>query len=217
MRVVTNQRPWSLNLAITGLPVPEDDARAMALQETNLVDLLRDAESIVVGVVMSVTSGVSAVGLPFTEITLHVEESIRGSFDETYVFRQFRLTDARASVAPMVLMLPEPEGIPTYRAGERVLLFLGPVATMSGFRSTLGLGVGRFVIESGRAENGFMNAGVFSNVSVDPKVVTARDARILRTSLGGVCADDLLSLVRRAVQSSWTRTHRMWKTSDQRE
>jgi hypothetical protein len=58
------------------------------------------------------------------------------------------------------------------------------------------------------------NDGVFQSVSLADDLATDNDNRILATTIGSVNADDLLSLVRRAVQGSWVENCRMWDTDE---
>jgi hypothetical protein len=113
-----------------------------------------------------------------------------------------------------MMMAAAPPEIPRYTVGDHVVLFLGEPASMTGLRTTLGLGIGRFVLGAGQVQNDYANEGVFSNVSIDASVATSNDQRILATSIGAVNPTDFLSLVRRAVQSNWTTTCLMWKTDE---
>ena len=188
------------------------DARALTLADLNLVDLLRDSNSIIAGRVSSVTDGVDPSGLPYTEITVAIRETLRGSEQGSYTFRQFGLIEPRLSADGTRMMLPAPPGIPRYKDGEEVLLFLSPAAEWTGLRSTLGLGTGRFVVGPGRIENDLANEGLFRNVSLDTSVKTTADDRLFATEIGAVNPDDFQSLVRRAVQNSWVETCQMWNT-----
>jgi hypothetical protein len=199
-------------LAVVVLALVGGDARALTLRSTNLVDLIRQSNSILKGYVTTVTDGVNEVGFPYTEITVQIEETIRGTESGTYTFRQFGLLQPRLTPDGTRMMPAAPEGIPKYEAGERVLLFLGQAARMTGLRSTTGLGYGKFVLGAGRAENDLGNDGVFRNISLDDGLTTSNDQRILETSQGAVNPDDLLSLVQRAVSEAWVETCKMWST-----
>lgn len=214
MQGVNRQRYWPLALAIAALAMIASDAGALTLKPMNLVDLVRDSDSIVVGSVTTVTDGITESGFPYTEITISVEEAIRGSFADTFAFRQIGLLTPRPTADGRMVMAAAPPEIPRYTIGDHVLLFLGEPASMTGLRTTLGLGVGRFVLGAGQAQNDYANEGVFSNVSVDSTVATSNDQRILATSIGAVNPNDLLSLVRRAVQSRWATTCMMWKSDE---
>jgi hypothetical protein len=199
-------------LALLAPALLVSDARAITLAELNLVDLLRESTSIIAGRVSSVTDGVDPSGLPYTEITVGIRETIRGSEQGSYTFRQFGLMEPRLSPDGTRMMLPAPAGIPRYKDGEEVLLFLAPPAEWTGLRSTFCLGTGRFVAGPGRIENDLANEGLFRNVSLEAAVQTTADGRLFATEVGAVNPDDFQSLVRRAVQGSWVETCQMWNT-----
>src|SRR5262245_46413578 len=201
---MASKKGWLMGLAIAAATV--GTANAATLNRMNLVGLLREADSIVVGDVTSVTDGTTEIGLPYTGVTVQITEQLRGSAGETLVFRQIGLQTAKPNADGHGITPAAPEGIPHYTVGEHVLLFLNPKAAMTGLRTTVGLGTGKFVIGAGRAENDLNNDGVFQSVSVLSTLPNANDTRILSTTSGAVNPDDLLSLVRRAVQNSWVET-----------
>ena len=207
---------WCLRggLAFALMFLAGTNARALTIGKTNLVSLIRDSNSILIATVSTVTDGIDDSGLPYTEITLSVGETLRGAESGTFAFRQIGLMNPRLTADGTKMMLPAPEGIPKYTPGEQLLLFLSPAASMTGLRSTAGLGNGRFVLGPGSALNDLGNDGVFQSVSLADDLATDNDNRILATTMGSVNADDLLSLVRRAVQGSWVENCRMWDTDE---
>ncbi len=182
---------------------------ALSLVEQNVVDLLRDSDAIAVGTIGKVADGIDDRGLPYTEVTLKVSESIRGALPETYTFRQFGLIKPRPSQDGKRLLMPAPEGFPRYASAERVLLFLYPEAARTGLRTTAGLLQGKFTLGPGYAANGKGNAGLFRNVSLDPSLVEAADRRLLATESGVMNPDAFVSFVRRAVHGRWVETGRL--------
>ena len=201
-------------LAVAALAMMGGAAKAATIKPTTLVDLLKESEAIVVGSVTEVTDGVEEHGLPYTEIKIGVEENLRGNVSESYTFRQIGLQVVRPSDDAAHTMMPAPEGMPKYVLGERVMLFVGEQASMTGLRTTVGLGEGKFNLDAGRAENDYSNAGTFSNVSVESGLATANDTRMLETKVGAVNDDDFLSLVKRAVSNRWVETCLMWNTDE---
>ncbi len=187
-------------------------ARAMTLARVNLVNLIRDSDAIMIGNVYSVTDGIDEPGFPYTEVTVAVDEALRGAQSSVYVFRQIGLMNPRPTADGTKIVPAAPEGIPRYSQGEHVLLFVGTAASMTGLRTTTGLGHGKFVLGAGSAENDLGNQGVFQNVSVLDSLLTSNDQRILGTTAGAVNPDDLLSLVRRAVSQNWLGNCQMWET-----
>jgi len=207
-----NQRCSGVILAIAGFALGGGAARAMSLSDANLVDLMRESTSIVAGNVMTVTDGVDAsTGVPYTEITLVIRETLRGTEQGTYTFRQFGLAEARTSQDGL-RRLAAPDGFPRYAEGEDVLLFLAKPAAITGLRSTYALDAGKFTFGPGRVENELANEGLFHNVSVHTSLATDNDVRMLETEIGAVNPDAFMSLVRRAVDQQWVETCLMWDT-----
>ena len=173
-------------LGIVGLALAAGDARAMMLRDTNLVDLIRQSDSIVLGNVAKVTDGIDERGLTYTEVTVTNSERLRGDEEGTLTFRQFGLRTARPSSDGTRMILAAPEGMPRYTEGEEVLLFMNPGASITGLRSPVGLGNGKFAFGPGTASNALGNQGVFTNISVERGITTANDDRILATTMGAV-------------------------------
>jgi len=184
-------------------------AMALSLVEKNVVDLLRESDAIAVGTIEKISDGIDDSGIPYTEVTLKVSESIRGALPDTYTFRQFGLMKPRPTPDGTMLMMPAPEGLPRYAAGEQVLLFLYPQARRTGLRTTAGLVQGKFTLGPGFAVNGTGNAGLFRNVRLDPGLTEESDKRLLATQSGALNPDSLLRFVRRAVQGRWVETGRL--------
>jgi hypothetical protein len=192
------------------------DARAMTPEKINLVGLLRGADAIVVGTVQRVNDGVGRNGLPYTAVTVAVEESLRGDLAGTYTFRQFGLLKARPSADKTRTLLASSDAFPRYAEGERVLLFLAPAARITGLRTTYGLGAGKFTFGPGRVQNELANAGLLAGVSVEPSLTTASDVQMFGTEVGAANPESFMSLLRRAVNQRWVETCRIWTTAEGR-
>jgi hypothetical protein len=190
-------------LTLAGLALAGTRAMALSLVEQNVVDLLRESDAIVVGTVGKVVDGIDDQGIPYTEVTLKVSESIRGTLPVDYTFRQFGLLKPRPSADGKRLRMPAPEGFPRYATGEKVLLFLHPQARKTGLRTTAGLIQGKFTLGPGFVANGKDNAGLFRNVHLDSGLVEESDKRLLATQSGAMNPDAFLSFVRRAVRGRW--------------
>jgi hypothetical protein len=201
-------------VALVGLALAAGDAHALSLVPVNLVDLIRHAPTIIMGNVTAVTDGISDIGMPYTEVTVAIDETLKGTETGTYTFRQYGLITARLTADGTMKIPAAPEGIPVYKAGENVLLFLGKPASITGLRAPVGLGNGKFTFGAGSVENEYGNRGVFRNLSLDPAVTSNNDARILSTSMGAVNDTDLKSLVRRAVTLNYVGTCQLWKTDE---
>ena len=213
---MTRQRLFMGVLVVVALCLGSTAAQAIMLpQKLNLVSLIRESNSIVIATVQNVTDGIEENGFPYTEITVGIEEKLRGEFPEsTYTIRQIGLLNPRMTEDGTRMMLAAPEGMPKYAVGERILLFLNPKASVTGFQMPIGIGTGKFTLTVGQAENAYANEGVFSNISLAPGLATDNDRRIFDTPVGAVNSDDLLSLVRRSVQNHWVETCNMWNTDE---
>jgi hypothetical protein len=202
-------RTWLGCLILAGLALAGSRAMALSLVEQNVVDLLRESDAIVVGTVGTVTDGIDDKGLPYTEVTLSISESIRGSLSGSYTFRQFGLMKPRPTADGSLIRMPAPDGFPKFAKGEHVLLFLYPQAERTGLRTTAGLTQGKFTFGPGFVANGTGNAGLFRNVSLDQGLLAGSDKRLLATQSGSLNPDDFLGFVRRAVNGRWVETGRL--------
>jgi hypothetical protein len=196
-------------LAVACVALAGTRALALSLVEQNVVDLLKQSDTIAVGTVGKVEDGLDDKGIPYTEVTLLVSEAIRGVLPDTYTFRQFGLMNPRPSQDGKMIMMPAPEGFPRYATGEHVLLFLYPQAKRTGLRTTSGLIQGKFTLGPGFAANGTGNKGLFRSVVLDPGLLAESDRQLLATESGVLNPDALLSFVRRAVKGRWTETGRL--------
>lgn len=168
----------------------------------NIVDLIGDSELIVRGMVKEVTDGFEN-GVPFTQVTVQVNEAVRGNVGNEYTFRQFGLTQPRQLENGKTYIGVTPEGWAKYKDGEDVVLFLYERASMTGLRTTVGLGQGKVLFQNGNATSQFDNKGLFENVEVNAGLLNEKDKRLLATKRGAVNADGFMSFVRRAVTNRW--------------
>jgi hypothetical protein len=189
-------------------------AHAMTLSSDsgNFVELMQQSNDIVVGKVTSVTDGIGDRGIPYTEVTLEVSETIRGAVSGVYTFRQFGLLTPRLTADGRRKMMPAPEGFPIYKTGEHLVLFLRPAAAWTGFRMPAGVTSGKFNVGPGRVANEGGNAGLFRDVHLDNGLATSAEKRMMDTG-GPANPDTFLSFVRRAVHERWIETGRMKRAS----
>ena len=199
-------------LAVVGLALAGGEVRAMSLEHLNLVDLLRQSTSIVTGKVTGVAESVDESGLPYTEVTVAISETIRGTESGTYTFRQFGFQTPHPSADGTKMLMPAPETFPRWAEGEEVMLFLYKPAAMTGLRTTTGMIQGKFTLDAGRAENGIANEGLFAQVSLLEGIATDNDQRMLDTSIGAVSAPTFTSFVRRAVTQRWVESCTLMRT-----
>ena len=199
-------------LAVAWAALDPTHAMTLTADGGNIVELLQQSNDIVVGRVGSVTDGLDERGIPYTEVTLTIAETIRGSRSGEYKFRQFGLLKPRPTADGKRKMMTAPPGFPKYAKGEDVVLFLRPAAAWTGFRMPAGVTRGKFVLGPGRVENDMANVGLFSNLDVDRGLVTEPDKRLLTNASGPLNPEAFLSFVRRAVQDRWIETGRMTRT-----
>lgn len=210
MKTIRHYLGVASSLAII-LVAAQFPARAVT-SDANLVDLIRMSQTIISGQVVLVTDGIDENGIPYTQVTLNIDETFKGRQTGEYTFRQFGLTAPR-SMGDGRKMMPAPAEFPSFSAGESVMLFLPPPASATGLQTTVGLQVGKFNLDAGRAENSMANEGVFTTVSMDSTLQTDADKRVLATGFGAVNPDSLRSLVHRAVEGNWVETCKMWTTA----
>lgn len=113
-------------------------ARAMDVTPLPFERVVAEAVSIVHGTVTAVVSERDGSGLPATWVTLAVTECLRGRAEPRITFKQFGLSQPLTDGT--LVRLP---GVPHYRVGEEVVLFLR-AASPRGFTSPVGLGQGLY-------------------------------------------------------------------------
>ena len=178
-------------------------------KQLNLVDLLQQSELIVHGRVKSVTDGIDARGIPYTEVTLHVAETLKGQTGSDYTFRQFGLLAPRPMGDGKVNLMVTPAAWATYARGEEAIFFLRKAAAWTGLRTTAGLAQGQFRVSVAGAANSANNAGLFESVQVDPGLLGDSEKRVMATTRGAVNARGFTSLVKQAVEGKWVENGRM--------
>jgi hypothetical protein len=178
-------------------------------REVNVVDLVANSELILRGTVANVTDGIDDRGIPYTEVTLHVSEAIRGQVSGDYTFRQFGLLKPRDMGNGRVNLMVTPAGWATYTKGEETILFLNKHAAWTGLQTTVGLGQGKFKVAMAGAVNQSNNAGLFKNVTIDPTLLGTKEQRVMMTQQGPVNVNAFVSLVKQAINGQWIETGRM--------
>lgn len=184
------------------MAVNTTEAQEAASAAPNIVDLVGDSELILQGAIEEVTDGFEN-GVPYTEVKVQVNEALRGQVGETYTFRQFGLTKPRKMENGKINLNVTPDGWSKYEQGEDVVLFLYKQASMTGLRTTVGLGQGKLKLSGGNITSQFDNAGLFENVDVANNLLNDSDKRLLATKKGPLNAESFMSFVRRAVKGKW--------------
>jgi hypothetical protein len=175
----------------------------------DLVDLLQQSELIVHGRVKSVSDGIDARGIPYTEVTLAVAETLKGKAGGEYTFRQFGLLAPRRMGDGRVNLMVTPAAWATYARGDEAIFFLRKAAAWTGLRTTAGLAQGRFKVSLAGVANSADNAGLFDRVQVDAGLLGEGERRVMATTRGAVNARGFKSLVRQAVEGKWVENGRM--------
>lgn len=179
-------------------------AQAKNIKKQNLVELMTHSDSIVVGTVQSTTDGFQD-GLPYTEVTILVAQSIKGNHESAYTFRQFGLKAPRANGNGQVNLMVTPAGWPTYVDGEQVMLFLHQPAAKTGFQTTAGLTQGKFLIRGDQIANELDNGDLFARVRVaGPLTQTQED--LVNQPGGSYAAQAFINFVRTIVEENWIET-----------
>lgn len=184
------------------------DATSFKRQST-IVDLVGQSELILHGTVRTVNDGIDDRGLPYTEVTIKVNEAIKGQAGSEYTFRQFGLLKPRKMADGRMNLMVTPAAFSTYVKGEETILFLYKAASRTGLRTTTGLGQGKFHISMGNATNQFNNAGLFDGVQIDQTLLDDAGKRVMATKGGAVNAISFKSLVKQAVDGHWVEKGKM--------
>jgi hypothetical protein len=175
----------------------------MQQRESNIVELVGKSDLILRGTVKSVADGIDPSGFPYTQITIHVAEAIRGEVGTEYTFRQFGLLKPRSMGNGMMNLMVTPAGWTTYAQGEEAILFLNRRAKFTGLQTTVGLAHGKFKVSAAGASNDTNNSGLFSRVKVEPSLLADADRKMMSANRGAVNTKAFVSLVRKAVKGRW--------------
>jgi hypothetical protein len=200
MRTLARGSIAAMALLVAATPL----SHATSLMPLTVVDLLGHSDTIVVGQVQSVTDGFDARGLPYTEVTIKVSDTIRGKKAETYTFRQFGLDKPR-KLADGRTYLGRPIAWPTWHKNEMAIVFMYGKARSTGFQTTVGLGQGKMSLANGVAVNGYDNTSLFNGVKANRGLLTAEEQKMFATKKGPVNADTFRKFLHRAVDGNWVK------------
>ncbi len=185
---------------MTAIGVP---LAASSVLQRNAAQLSHLAKDIVVARIVSVRDGLSDQNVPYTEVAIAIDRTVKGDKSGAYTFRQFGLLEPRPMAGGLMNLNVTPAGWPRYRVGEKVMLFLYNEASMTGLRTTVGLFQGKFTIEDGAIANGATNQGLFDGVSVPEAQLSAAERKLLTSPSGPVSADAFISLIQKGVDGGW--------------
>ena len=184
-------------------------AVATTVMHRNIVDLIDLSDRILAGTITEVTDGFDSNGVPYTEVTMALTETIRGGEKGSYTFRQFGLLEPRDMGNGVTNLNTTLDGWPTYAQGQEVVLFLYKESPMAGLRTTVGLLQGKFVINGENLGNAIDNKGLFNNLTVDQQYLTQQDAKMLETEKGPVNRETFMSFLRKVVDEQWIEQGRL--------
>lgn len=176
-------------------------AHAKNIEKQNLLELMTHTDSILIGTVADKTDGFHK-GLPYTEITLEVGQSIKGKHDSKFSFRQFGLIEPKPMGNGKVNLMVTPTGWPTYAKGEQVMLFLHKAASETGFQTTAGLTQGKFTIRGNQIANGIDNDALFAGMKINGKLNPSQ-LDMVNQAGGAYAAEAFFALVKAAVEENW--------------
>ncbi len=193
----------SLALLVVAFVATGQNAFAASVAQQNLLDLIEESNAIVVGTVKKVSDGFTDQGVPYTEVTLAVSESIMGATAETYTFRQFGLLKPR-EIGGRTYLGTTPEGWPNWSKREHVLVFMNAPARLTGLQTTVGLNQGKLQWTDGRLKNAENNIGMFQNMKITATGLSQEQTAMLSAQEGkAISAEPFVALVRRAVDENW--------------
>lgn len=204
-----NLKPYLLAL-LPALVLLGSPAQAAKLKPQNLKQLISESESILSGQVQSVTDGISDQGIPYTEVTIKVNNAAKGQHEKnsTYTFRQFGLTKPQSNANGTKMLAVSPEGFPRWNTNETVIVFMHKAAKLTGLRTTAGMANGKFVVQGGKVSNEFNNFGVFNDIEFAQGLLSESENTMLKTT-GAFSATDFMSLVGKAVSEQWISNGKM--------
>jgi hypothetical protein len=179
-------------------------AQASQLVPQNLKQMIDAADVVVTGKVSKVTDGIDN-GIPYTEVTMLVDSSIKREMaaNTKFSFRQYGLLKPRKMADGRYLLATKIEGMATWTVGEKVTTFLNKPARRSGMRTPVGMAQGKFTYSGSQAANSFDNRNLFKGMTVDPSVLSARESAMLARPAGSMEGDVLINFVKRAVKEQW--------------
>jgi len=122
---------------LAGLRTPADAIMTMRL---SLEQITANSDRAFVGRVVGVHSGRDSAGVPSTWVTFAVTQPLAGRVGSEVTIKQFGATEALADGTAVHF-----PGVPTYRPGDELVLFLSGESD-AGFCAPIGLGQGTFPI-----------------------------------------------------------------------
>jgi hypothetical protein len=189
-------------LVVACLAAAFHSADATSVKKMTVADLVNYGDKIISGRVIAVTDGFGANKLPYTEVTIAVNESLKGNVTGNYTFRQFGLDKPRDMGDGRVYVGVSPDGFARFRTGEDVMVFLFKKTSL-GFEGAAGLMQGKFVVTGHELKNDINNDGLFKDLNLDPSKLTPQEQKMIEMKEGPLDTELFKGFVRKAVQQAW--------------
>ncbi|HEY1334979.1 MAG TPA: hypothetical protein VGF31_12035 [Myxococcaceae bacterium] len=209
MSRVVSHRPKVAGLLCVLLLAPAAAHATTVRRHLTIIELLEQSELIVRGRVTKLSDGVDGRGVPYTEVTLQIAESLKGTPGREITFRQFGLLAPKKMPDGRVNLMLTPAAWASFTKGQESIFFLRKPASWTGLRTTAGLGQGQFRVSGAGAANSVENSGLFEKVVVDPGLLAEPEQRVMSTTHGAVNTRGFSMLVKRAVAEKWIEHGRM--------
>lgn len=188
-------------LMVVCLAATFHSADATSVKKMTVANLIHYGDKIIAGRVTSVTDGFDAKNLPYTDVTVAVNESLKGNANGNYTFRQFGLLAPR-QVGGRTYVGVSPDGFPRFAPGEDVVVFLYK-KTPLGFQSSAGLMQGKFTVSGHTMTNDVNNLGLFKGITVNQSQLTPAEKKMLAMESGPLDTELFKGFVKKAVQQNW--------------
>ena len=176
---------------------------ATKMKKRNIGELVALGDQIIVGKVVSVTDGFGDHNVPYTEVTVEVRETAKGTASGTYTFRQWGLIKPRDMGNGLTNLSVTMDGWPTYAQNEDVVLFLYKEARVTGLRTTVGLFQGKFTIKDGYVSNAMGNEGLFDRINFHRLNLTEKEKGMVQSKRGAIPEEMFLSFLRKSIEEQW--------------
>lgn len=176
-------------------------AEATTVKKMTVANLIHYGDKIIAGRVTAVTDGFNAQNLPYTDVTVAVSETLKGTANGSYTFRQFGLAAPR-EIGGRTYVGVSPDGFPRFTVGEDILVFLFK-KTPAGFQSAAGLMQGKFTVSGRTLANDVNNLGLFKDITVNQSALTPDEQKMLATESGPLDTELFKGFVKKAVQQGW--------------
>jgi hypothetical protein len=188
-------------LVVVCLAATFHSADATTVKKMTVANLIHYGDKIIAGRVTAINDGFDAKNLPYTDVTVAVQESLKGNTSGYYTFRQYGLAAPR-EIGGRTYLGVSPEGVPRFAVGEDVVVFLFK-KTSAGFQSTAGLMQGKFTVSGRTLSNGVDNSELFKGINVNQSQLTAAEKKMLATESGPIETELFKGFVKKAVQQNW--------------